>query len=133
MAHREEHGEAQGDDHPQDRGEGHGEHRLGARQPDDHQPEAQQPDDHRPEAQQPEAHREPGGNRSRDEVARAVRGGPAGPDGTAPSGQGEQPDEAARQGFDRQRLEPQDGPPADVADRGNIAGEKDFELQPPAS
>jgi hypothetical protein len=40
-------------------------------------------------------------------------------------------DQAARQGFDRQRVEPQDTPPADVKDDGNIAGNKDFELQPP--
>jgi hypothetical protein len=39
-------------------------------------------------------------------------------------------DQAERQGFDRQRLEPQDQPPADVLDRGNLAGEKDFELGP---
>jgi hypothetical protein len=40
-------------------------------------------------------------------------------------------DQAARQGFGRQRVEPQDTPPADVRDNDNIAGEKDFELQPP--
>lgn len=40
-------------------------------------------------------------------------------------------DQAERQGFDRQRLEPQDSPPADVLDDGNLAGEKDFELGPP--
>jgi hypothetical protein len=39
--------------------------------------------------------------------------------------------QAERQGFDRQRLEPQDQPPADVLDDENIAGEKDFELKPP--
>ena len=37
-------------------------------------------------------------------------------------------DQAERQGFDRQRLDPQDRPPADVIDRNNLAGEKDFEL-----
>jgi hypothetical protein len=40
------------------------------------------------------------------------------------------PDAASRKGFDRQRLVPQDEPPADVLDDGNIAGEKDFELGP---
>jgi hypothetical protein len=39
-------------------------------------------------------------------------------------------DQAERQGFDRQRLEPQDQPPAEILDRGNLAGEKDFELGP---
>lgn len=39
--------------------------------------------------------------------------------------------QAERQGFGRQRLEPQDHPPAGVLDDQNIAGEKDFELQPP--
>jgi len=39
-------------------------------------------------------------------------------------------DQAERQGFDRQRLDPQDQPPAKVRDRGNLAGEKDFELGP---
>lgn len=39
-------------------------------------------------------------------------------------------DQAERQGFDRQRLEPQDQPPADVKDRDNLAGDKDFELGP---
>ena len=36
-----------------------------------------------------------------------------------------------RQGFDRQRLDPQDTPPADVRDDENLAGNKDFELGPP--
>jgi hypothetical protein len=39
-------------------------------------------------------------------------------------------DQAERQGFGRQRLDPQDQPPADVRDRENVAGEKDFELGP---
>ncbi len=39
-------------------------------------------------------------------------------------------DQAERQGFDRQRLDPQDQPPAEVRDRGNLAGDKDFELGP---
>lgn len=39
-------------------------------------------------------------------------------------------DQAERQGFDRQRLDPQDQPPATVRDRDNLAGEKDFELGP---
>jgi hypothetical protein len=39
-------------------------------------------------------------------------------------------DQAERQGFERQRLDPQDHPPAEVLDRGNLAGEKDFELGP---
>ena len=39
-------------------------------------------------------------------------------------------DQAQRQGFDRQRLDPQDQPPATERDRGNLAGEKDFELGP---
>lgn len=38
------------------------------------------------------------------------------------------PDPVSRQGFDRQRLVPQDERPADVLDDENIAGEKDFEL-----
>ncbi len=41
------------------------------------------------------------------------------------------PDPVARQGFDRQRLVPQDERPADVLDDENIAGEKDFEPAPP--
>ena len=56
-----------------------------------------------------------------------VRGEPAdfgGPDTETPS------DQAACQGFDRQRLDPQDHPPADVLDDGNLAGEKDFEIGP---
>ena len=56
-----------------------------------------------------------------------VRGEPAdfgGPDPETPS------DQAACQGFDRQRLDPQDHPPADVLDDGNLAGEKDFEIGP---
>jgi hypothetical protein len=36
-------------------------------------------------------------------------------------------------GLDRRRLEPQDHPPAKVLDEQNIAGERDFELRPPAS
>ncbi len=54
-----------------------------------------------------------------------VRGGPADFGGPPP---GRAEDQAERQGFDRQRLDPQDRPPADVIDRGNLAGEKDFEL-----
>ena len=46
----------------------------------------------------------------------------------APSGP---PDQASRQGFGRQRVVPQDQPAADVRDDENIAGDKDFELQPP--
>lgn len=41
--------------------------------------------------------------------------------------------QAERQGFDRQRFDPQDHPPAEVLDHDNIAGEKDFELQPPGN
>ena len=41
------------------------------------------------------------------------------------------PDPVSRQGFDRQRLVPQDERPADVLDDENIAGEKDFEPAPP--
>jgi len=41
------------------------------------------------------------------------------------------PDQGARQGFDRQRLEPANQPPAETRDEQNIAGEKDFELQSP--
>jgi len=51
--------------------------------------------------------------------------GPAGDPAARGKGQGE------RQGFDRQRLDPQDTPPADVRDDQNLAGEKDFELKPP--
>lgn len=40
-------------------------------------------------------------------------------------------DQPGRGGLERPRLEPQDQPPADVLDDENIAGEKDFELQPP--
>ena len=39
--------------------------------------------------------------------------------------------QSERQGSGRQRLEPQDQPPAGVKDDANIAGEKDFELKPP--
>ena len=45
---------------------------------------------------------------------------------------GRQADGAAREGIGRQRLVPQDRPPAPVLDDENIAGEKDFELKPPA-
>ena len=38
-----------------------------------------------------------------------------------------------QKGLDRRRLEPQDHPPAKVLDEQNIAGERDFELRPPAS
>ncbi|NLD54467.1 MAG: hypothetical protein GX652_07385 [Burkholderiaceae bacterium] len=41
------------------------------------------------------------------------------------------PDPVSRQGFDRQRLVPQDERPADVLDDENIAGEKDIEPAPP--
>ncbi len=41
------------------------------------------------------------------------------------------PDPVSRQGFDRQRLVPQDERPADVLDAATIAGEKDFEPAPP--
>lgn len=62
--------------------------------------------------------------------------GRTGAAGTPSKGPGEdgsgKVDQAARQGFERQRVEPQDTPPADVRDDGNIAGDKDFELQPPA-
>jgi hypothetical protein len=54
-----------------------------------------------------------------------VRSEPADFGGPPP---GRPEDQAERQGFDRQRLDPQDRPPADVIDRGNLAGEKDFEL-----
>ena len=40
-------------------------------------------------------------------------------------------DQSGRQNSDRQRTAPQDQPPADVLDDANIAGDKDFELQPP--
>jgi hypothetical protein len=53
--------------------------------------------------------------------------GQAGDPAVRGRGQGE------RQGFDRQRLEPQDTPPADVRDDQNVAGDKDFELGPPGS
>jgi hypothetical protein len=69
--------------------------------------------------------------------AGAVRGAgrPADPVRSRPADfGGSQPeapqDQAERQGFDRQRLNPQDQPPAEVRDRGNLAGEKDFELGP---
>jgi hypothetical protein len=87
----------------------------------------------KPEDTGPASASKPAGNdRPVDEVARAVRGGVAGPDNTAPAGQGEQPDQAARQNLGRERLVPQDGPPAQAVDRANIAGDKDFELGPPA-
>jgi hypothetical protein len=54
-----------------------------------------------------------------------VRSEPADFGGPPP---GRREDQAERQGFDRQRLDPQDRPPADVIDRGNLAGDKDFEL-----
>jgi hypothetical protein len=59
---------------------------------------------------------------------------PGGPEDQGREGQGRagQGGPAQRQGYDRQRLEPQDQPPADVLDDENIAGEKDFELRPPA-
>ena len=41
------------------------------------------------------------------------------------------PDPVSRQGFDRQRLVPQDERSADVLDDENIAGEKDIEPAPP--
>ena len=74
---------------------------------------------------------ESGGHRAPDAVARDVAGGPAGPDNTARSGQGERPDQAAGQETDRQRGTPQDRRSAEVIDRENIAGDKDFELEPP--
>ena len=49
----------------------------------------------------------------------------AGDSAVGGKGQGE------RQGFDRQRLDPQDSPPAEVLDDENVAGDKDFELKPP--
>jgi hypothetical protein len=64
-----------------------------------------------------------------DEAARVMRGAPGSPqEGVRPG----QPDQASRQGYGRQRDVPQDGPPADVRDDQNIAGDKDFELQPPS-
>ena len=61
-----------------------------------------------------------------------TRPGAAGTPAKGPGmdGQGDA-DQAARQGFERQRLEPQDTPPADARDSENLAGEKDFELRPP--
>ena len=56
-----------------------------------------------------------------------VRSEPADFGGPPP---GRPEDQAERQGFDRQRLDPQDRPPAEVLDRGNLAGAKDFELGP---
>jgi hypothetical protein len=56
-----------------------------------------------------------------------VRSEPADFGGPQP---GQEEDQAERQGFDRQRLDPQDAPPADVRDRENLAGDKDFELGP---
>lgn len=60
------------------------------------------------------------------------------PGDPADGGQGQAGDPAVRgrgqgerQGFDRQRLDPQDTPPAAVRDDQNLAGEKDFELKPP--
>jgi len=64
-----------------------------------------------------------------DEAARVIRGAPGVPHEGARPGQ---PDQASRQGFGRQRDEPQDQPAAGVLDDQNIAGDKDFELQPPA-
>lgn len=89
-----------------------------------------------PAAPLPDADRAPrpesGGDRARDAVARDVAGGPAGPDNTAPSGQGEPPDQAIVKESDGQRVTPQDRRPVGVIDRENIAGDKDFELGPPS-
>ena len=59
--------------------------------------------------------------------AEKARSAPAGSGGSQPAGE---EDQAERRGFDRQRFDPQDHPPADVLDRNNLAGEKDFELGP---
>jgi len=73
-------------------------------------------------------HGSPGDPVPDDEAARVISGAPGVPsEGVRPG----QPDQASRQGFGRQRDEPQDQPPADVLDNQNIAGDKDFELQPP--
>ena len=65
-----------------------------------------------------------------------ARGRRPGPDDEPRDAPGRQPaphapDPVSRQGFDRQRLVPQDERPADVLDDENIAGEKDIEPAPP--
>ena len=55
-------------------------------------------------------------------------GGPGRAGDTSVRGRGQ----GERQGFDRQRLDPQDTPPAQTRDDQNLAGDKDFELKPPA-
>ena len=66
----------------------------------------------------------PDGRRTRTRAKRPESAGSPGQGGQGQGGQGQQ------QGSDRQRLEPQDQPPADVLDDENIAGDKDFELRP---
>jgi hypothetical protein len=67
----------------------------------------------------------------KDTVASEGGTGAAERGGAGPRIPGEVANQAERQGFERQRLEPQDQPPAGVLDDENLAGEKDFELKPP--
>jgi hypothetical protein len=80
--------------------------------------------------EQPAAGRDPVAGNDAGAIGRRhekVRSEPADFGGPQP---GSREDQAERQGFDRQRLDPQDVPPADVRDRENLAGDKDFELGP---
>ena len=74
-----------------------------------------------------DAAKSPDGGATRDAGADKARSLPADFGGSQPAAP---QDQAGRQGFDRQRLDPQDQPPAEVRDRDNVAGEKDFELGP---